>query len=316
MPGMDDPMTWNPVWFRDGDGSVHLFVSIRPYRSPGNPDAYSPVPYMRVYEMHPLNADFTQWSAPVAVELPSTNTNEFWCWKEGDTYHAVYVDFAYGSRQTHSTSQNLITGWIGQQRLPQNAEGGMMLRKPGGGYRFYLEAAAGYYFQDGNDALTQFSGTQSVTSTMLMRNGKMTAAPNVFTYAGWQAAHLASLPAEKQAPLADPDGDGRTNLMECALDSDPVTADATDGRAVAGVVSSGTANYLGITFRKMRQFAGVSYSAEVSPTLASWDSGADVVQQSATLMTDGSELVRARDSVALDGTAPRRFIRLNVTQTP
>jgi hypothetical protein len=138
----------------------------------------------------------------------------------------------------------------------------------------------------------------------------------VFTYAGWQSSHLASLPADKQTPGADPDGDGRLNLMECALGSDPTTADITDGRVTAGAVSSGAgSNHLSVTYRRHPQLAGTSYGVEVSSNLSGWNSGPDVVTQSSTLMTDGSELVQVRDATAAQGAA-RRFIRLRVTQTP
>ena len=71
-----NPFTWNPCFFTDSDGSLHVFVSI----SPINGDTFYPIPALRTYELHPLNDDLTEWSAPALVELPHSNTNEFWAW--------------------------------------------------------------------------------------------------------------------------------------------------------------------------------------------------------------------------------------------
>src|SRR5882762_1145917 len=113
---------WNPVWFRDSDGSIHLSISLGPGGYGYNPT------YMRVFEMHPLNGDFTQWSAPVDYNLPSSMTNELWLWKEGNVYNAFYVDFTRdGGDWMHSSSTDLLSGWSAPVDLGFNhEEGGMM----------------------------------------------------------------------------------------------------------------------------------------------------------------------------------------------
>ncbi|MEO8351757.1 MAG: hypothetical protein ABI680_08495, partial [Chthoniobacteraceae bacterium] len=209
ISGAIDSLTWGPIFFRDGDGSVHILVAIS--RTGGA--QYNPVPDMRVHELHPLDAGFTQWSAPVLLELPAANTNECWVWKRGAVYHAAYIDFATGGWY-HTTSSNLISGWSPATALGFGSlEGGMMLPRPDGGYRFCLETGnggspIGYRYYDYDSALTSPAPAQSFNASMPMRNGKMIAAPATTQYADWQAEHLADLPIALQQPGADPDGDG------------------------------------------------------------------------------------------------------------
>ena len=319
IPGATDPLTWSPTWFRDGDGAVHLFVNI----SPVNGSTYDPVPGMRTHEMHPLNEAFTAWSAPLVVELPSANTNEFWVWKEGDTYHAIYISFAPPSSDRsqwfHVVSDNLTSGWREPRKLGfHSEEGGMLVRMPDGGYRFFLEPGnvgnpPGYRWCDADEALTQFSGQQRVTATVPMRNGKMILAPGVFTYADWKASRLAAVPAADQAPGADPDHDRNDNLLECLLDLEPLVPDTTASRMEAGISLSGATQFLSLRYRCLPALGGVSHRVEVSPDLSNWHSGPVVTLQAATMLSDGSEQVWVRDTTPIDAAAPRRFMRLSAT---
>jgi hypothetical protein len=70
-------------------------------------------------------------------------------------------------------------------------------------------------------------------------------------------------------------------------------------------------DYATLRYRRLRQLAGIGYVVETSGDLQTWNPGQEV---SATLMTDGSELVDARD--ALPASNSPRFIRLRVTLQP
>jgi len=168
-----DQLTWNPVWFRDSDNSIHLSISLNLGGTGYNPTN------MKVFEMHPENGDFTQWSAPVDYNLPSSSTNELWLWKEGDLYNSFYVDLSHGGDWMRSTSKNLLTGWSTAQDIGFGSqEGGMMLPQPDGTYRMYLESGysglpVGYRVYDLDANLSNPSAGVLVDSALPMRNGKM-----------------------------------------------------------------------------------------------------------------------------------------------
>lgn len=171
-----DPLTWNPVFFRDGDGSVHLFVNINPV----NGSQYNPTPSMHPYELHPSNNDWTQWSAPALVGLPETDTNEFFAWKTGAVYNAIFVDFNDGGAWEYATSNSLLDGWQYVRSIHFNGqEGGMVIPQPGGANRLFLEPgngsqSPGYRECDSADQFATFTAQQTVTASVAMRNGKMT----------------------------------------------------------------------------------------------------------------------------------------------
>ena len=299
IPGATGQLTWNPVFFRDGDGSVHLFISISPDGGPN----YAPVPNMKSYVTQPASADWTQWTTPVPLSLPSTNTNEFYCWKEGPIYHGIYVDFADGGGWQYVTSTNLITGWGPAQFLYFNAyEGGMMLKNPTGGYRFFTEQDAGYLWTDYNQTFTSRSTLLPVTSDVPMNNGKMISMPGATTFAAWAAANAPTAPG----PLDTPQGDGVSNLLKCALGLDPTQSDAASLPA-ASVVNCGANPLLRLQYYQHPQYSQLCTAIQSSPDLSTWSS---VCPLSVTLMSDGSELVEGRVPVA--GNA--QFLRVEATQ--
>ncbi len=308
-PGATDPLTWSPTFFRDGDGSVHLYVSIRPHGGA----ALDPMPGMRTHELHPLNADWTQWSVPVLVDLPSTNTNEFWAWKEGDVYHGVFVDFTRGgSPYVHVTSAGPVAGWSNPLPIGFNGmEGAFLLKRPEGGYRWYLEqgnagGSTTYLTADCSATFTSFTPLTPVQSTIGMRNGKAIAAPDGTSYSAWRDDRLAGVPADRRAPNADADRDGRSNAIEFATGGDPLHWQSGAPLAL---------EFPGPRLRYRRaNGAETDRRIEVSPDLVNWVTGAAITAEaSVTLLTDGTEEVIARDISNLPGS--RRFYRLSASFT-
>lgn len=311
IPGMTDPFTWNPCFFKDSDGSLHVFVSI----SPINGNTFYPVPEMRTYELHPLNDDLTEWSAPAVVELPHSNTNEFWAWKDGDTYHAVYVSFAAHGQLVHTTSEHLLTGWGNERILGFHAEEGIfVLKKPDGGYRLYSETgngtATGYMWRDTDPQFKTFTApTLTVTDTP-MRNGKTTALAGFLSYDTWRASRMADLPPAESERDADPDQDGMSNFLEYAFDLNPRETSSAPFQLTEGGPAGMTLKWRRAPSRKDAQIA-----PQFSSDLQSWDAApAGFTIQSVTLMTDGTEEIQAKRTAG-PGLEAAGFVRLQVAGT-
>lgn len=116
-------------------------------------------------------------------------------------------------------------------------------------------------------------------------------------------------------PLGDWDGDGRSNLMEYALGTDPTNpSDNSTGMQVWIMDIAGT-KYLAMGF-KQRTTAGLplQYVPQVSGDKQTWFSdSSSVVAVSTTSVDSQFNWVTVRDNVPLSPTAPR-FIRLTVIQ--
>ena len=116
-------------------------------------------------------------------------------------------------------------------------------------------------------------------------------------------------------PLGDWDGDGRSNLMEYALGTDPTNpTDNSDGMQVWIMEDSGN-KYLAMGF-KQRTAAGLAlqYLPEVSADKQTWYSdNSHVSNLSVTSVNAQFNWVTVRDTVPLTQTTPR-FIRLTVVE--
>lgn len=176
-------------------------------------------------------------------------------------------------------------------------------------------------------SLVWLRGTYSTYTSFATRVlGLFRAQP--LSYSDWAV----SVPGAASAsdPLADADGDGRSNLLEFAFGGDPLAA--TPARGPAGAVVAGTGDeseqtFLELEFRQLRggsgtvgldyTAAGVRYAVEVSPTMAegTWQAGADLVAAVGAPIDhgDGTETVRVRVRNPLSATAGRVFARLRVT---
>ena len=114
-------------------------------------------------------------------------------------------------------------------------------------------------------------------------------------------------------PSAAPAGDGISNLLKYAFGLDP-KSDGVAGLPQVSTTRVGGQNYLTLTYTKVISATDITYTAEVSPDLTAWTSGANAtVAVSTTNNADGqTQTVVVRDATAT-GTAAKRFIHLKVT---
>jgi len=104
---------------------------------------------------------------------------------------------------------------------------------------------------------------------------------------------------------ADPDLDGRCNLLEYAVGSVPTTADKGSG-AAAGSVTDGAGTHLTLTFNRIADPA-LTYTVEASDGLAAWTT---IWTSTGAQNVAGSVVVTDSETVE---NHPRRFLRLRVT---
>lgn len=112
--------------------------------------------------------------------------------------------------------------------------------------------------------------------------------------------------------LADPDHDGRNNLLEYALGLNPVDAsDASQGINVQ-VLTSGTNHYQSLTFQRRKDDSSLIYVPQVSGNLQTWSA-----TSSSLLQTSVGTLSATLDQVTYEDLTPvrpgqPRFFQLQV----
>jgi cyclophilin family peptidyl-prolyl cis-trans isomerase len=120
--------------------------------------------------------------------------------------------------------------------------------------------------------------------------------------ASWRTQHFSStqISAGWGADDVDPDGDGLKNLAEYALGTDPWVRNASPAPIL-------DANGLTLNFTRPKDLPNVSYAAEATDSLGSWN------PITVELVSDGAvQTMRARDPLT-SGNPNRRFIRLVFT---
>jgi hypothetical protein len=122
------------------------------------------------------------------------------------------------------------------------------------------------------------------------------------TYNVWQARNFPSNPAAG-APEGDPDGDGRPNLVEYAVGSNPNSADSGSYLEV-----SFDANAFFLSVRKGPIGNDVRYEVEGSPNLAAGSWSSSLV----TILENDAARLRAR----YDGSTASGFLRVKFTLLP
>ncbi len=150
--------------------------------------------------------------------------------------------------------------------------------------------------------------TQS-TATILLAEGSTS------PWQQWRALHFTQAElsnASISGTDADPDGDGRRNLLEYAHHKHPRGADG--GGGFAGSMKS--TNYV-IRFTRRLAPTDLSYVVEVSPDFSSWQSGGTMTQEILPATDDGNGVTETAAFRILPGAAPaQKFVRLKVTLMP
>lgn len=127
----------------------------------------------------------------------------------------------------------------------------------------------------------------------------MQAALVPITYDQWKLTALAGEP--KDAPLDDPDGDGVVNLIEFALNANPLAS--PDAAVMTYALVGGHLQ----GFFPRRADHQVTLVVEVSSDLVTWQSGSEHIE----VLEQGLFHLRVRDLTPMDPvSAPRRFMRL------
>jgi autotransporter-associated beta strand protein len=123
----------------------------------------------------------------------------------------------------------------------------------------------------------------------------------------WEIARFGNADPGAQPPTGDPDGDGLSNLLEFALDTDPLKA--TSDPLVHDFADLADGRHLRLTVAKNPAATNLTYTVETCGALNDWTAVNTVVE-----VNTATEL-KVRDSIAIP-TAARRFIRLRVTAAP
>lgn len=155
------------------------------------------------------------------------------------------------------------------------------------------------------------SDASSYTVLVSNAGGVVASNPAVLTlggmsYSSWRSAEFSAAEQANTAisgPTADPDGDGRPNLLEYALGLNPKLAESTGQPQVA--TDGGN-----LTLRYARMRTDISYVVQTSTDLSSTASWTLIGVAQGTPDTNGNVTA----SAPLNGA--RRFLRLNVTVIP
>ena len=135
-------------------------------------------------------------------------------------------------------------------------------------------------------------------------------------YSTWQNNHFTAAQLADPAvsgDLADPNGDGIVNLLEYALNLDPLTANRAGLPVAAPATLNGTTN-LTLTYTRVKAATDLAYVVEVSADLVTWNSGSAYTADVSVIDQGTTQQVATRDLTAISAVNPRRFIRLRVTR--
>lgn len=135
------------------------------------------------------------------------------------------------------------------------------------------------------------------------------------TVATWTAAQ--SFPTAPAAlPLADPDNDGVSNLMEAAVGTNPRSTGPSNPATLQPATRNG-ASFLAFTYTRSGPATrprDILYVCEQSADLSTWTCGT-LVEEVSLPDANGNEFVTVRQSTPA-GTQPRGYIRLRVEKAP
>ena len=122
-------------------------------------------------------------------------------------------------------------------------------------------------------------------------------------YTNWAAAHFSSDPAQGD-PLADPDGDGETNVVEFAFGTDPLAPGGIAGavQPLSGGVSGTNAVFQVEILEREGHQPGVQIDLYLSADLAHWFRPWWLRTTTNSLPTDPAGSVRELFTTRLPGT--------------
>jgi len=130
-------------------------------------------------------------------------------------------------------------------------------------------------------------------------------------YDVWENTAFPTLTGDDNLRSADPDFDALINLVEYAVNSNPLQGTQTNWPA-AGVVTAAGQSYYALTFRRWKHSVDILYTPEISGDAQSW-TPLTVPHGPAADNGDGTETVTFRSSTPRSTTA-REFVRLRVTE--
>jgi subtilisin-like proprotein convertase family protein len=144
---------------------------------------------------------------------------------------------------------------------------------------------------------------QIATQTFLLN---VHSASTMTNFSDWISSYP-SLTGLSASLGADPDGDGKSNLMEYYLGLNPTQTDSDSG---AMTMSNGASNTFSMTFRRAKGITGITSAVEASGDLSSpW--GTNGVQQT---VTDKGTYEEVTATVTNAPGETRKFMRLKVSQ--
>jgi hypothetical protein len=127
----------------------------------------------------------------------------------------------------------------------------------------------------------------------------------------WENTAFPSLAGDDNMRGADPDADGLLNLVEYAIDSDPLGGMQMH-LPQASFVTAVSSQFHALTFRRWKNSVDIAYQPESSADGITW-SPLTIQHGSVTDNGDGSETVTFRSSEPWNATA-RGFVRLRVEE--
>ena len=120
----------------------------------------------------------------------------------------------------------------------------------------------------------------------------------------WRLTHFGTISnSGSAADTADPDGDGRSNLLEYAIGSDP---NGTDSGSAAAVGETADGTRLTLTFTRIAD-SSLTYTVQATNDLGSWT---DIWSSTGAANTTGSITVADTEDISAN---PKRFLRLKVS---
>ena len=253
---------------------------------------------------------------PLNYVQNTQNNTEVW---DSSTYASILTESA--TRLDYRDDIQFITPDI------YNGTSAALRYVPGSLRAFGNDGSSGYgktVNSSANTSLNNLSGTITASQALSALTTASDHLPTVADYMvpispynAWQFQHFTSTDLANAAvsgDLADPDGDGISNLLEYALNLDPKVT-STVGLPTVGQTTVGGSQYLTLTYTRVIAATGITYVPQVSGDLNTWNSGTGyTVAVSTTNNADTvTQTIVVQDAVAMSP-GGRRFMRLLVSR--